>query len=140
MSSALNCFNKVLDEADLIVGHNISFDKRVLMVESIRQNTRQRFTINGIKKPEYCTMKNTVELCRIPVTNLRAGNIYYKYPKLNELHVTLFGSQARGTHNALADILICLRCYAKVVDDYDYVEYEPTICHDLKNMYIEYCV
>ena len=62
---ALNNFNKTLDKADVIVGHNISFDKRLLMVECIRTNIRQRFTVNGAKIDEYCTMKRSTELCQI---------------------------------------------------------------------------
>ena len=40
----LNQFNKCLQTADKVVGHNISFDKRIIMVESIRNYMRQYFT------------------------------------------------------------------------------------------------
>ena len=120
LHDALSAFNKALDQADVIVGHNISFDKRLIMVECKRLYKAQRFTVNGIQKPEYCTMKKSVDICRIEAESY-SGDMYYKYPKLSELHFHLFGEQPYGTHNALADILICLRCYLKMVSNYDFV-------------------
>ena len=136
---ALNMFNKALDLCDVIVGHNLSFDKRLLMVESIRLNKYQRFTVNGIKKPEYCTMKETVNFCKIEAINSTTGEMYYKYPTLSELHYKLFGTEPKGTHNALSDVLICLRCYQKLHGDYDIVDHAMNNYLDLKNLYIEYC-
>jgi len=139
INDALNGFNKALEQADVVVGHNLSFDKRMLMVESKRLNKMQKFTINGIRKPEYCTMKNSTDWCRIEVTAAN-GETYNKFPKLSELHYKLFDTLPRGTHNALADILICLRCYTKMVEAYDYVTDIVSPCRELQNMYLEYCV
>ena len=136
---ALNMFNKTLDLCDIIVGHNLSFDKRLLMVESIRLNKYQRFTVNGVKKPEYCTMKDSVNFCKIESVNSTTGEMYYKYPTLSELYIKLFGTEPKGTHNALSDVLICLRCYAKLNNDYDIVDDAINNYLDLKNLYIEYC-
>jgi len=111
MSVALDKFNRSIRRADLIIGHNISFDKRVMMVESIREVRSQYFTVDGVRKPEYCTMKHGKDICKIEVANQTTGEIYYKYPKLAELHKKLFHYTPRGCHNALADVLICLRCY-----------------------------
>jgi DNA polymerase-3 subunit epsilon len=121
IKDALSAFNKALDQADVIVGHNISFDKRLIMVECKRLRMLQRFTVSGIQKPEYCTMKKSTDICKIEATSDN-GEKYYKYPKLTDLHLHLFGEQPYGAHNALADILICLRCYLKLVSDYDFVK------------------
>ena len=138
MLDALNMFNKTLDKADVVVGHNLSFDKRMLMVESIRLNKYQRFTVKGVSKPEYCTMKKTVDFCKIEVTN-PSGEPYYKFPTLSELHHKLFATLPNGTHNAIADVLICLRCYAKLNGDYDIVDDAMNHYLDLKNLYLENC-
>jgi DNA polymerase III epsilon subunit-like protein len=138
ISSAINCFHKALTEADLIVGHNISFDKRMIMVECNRLKKYQQFTINGIRKQEWCTMKKGSDLCKIEVTS-PTGESYYKYPTLSELHFKLFDALPKGTHNALADILICLRCYIKMSDDIDFVKDCDFPSHKLKNMYKELC-
>ena len=37
--------------------------------------------------------------------------MYYKYPTLSELHEKLFGFVPKGTHDSMADVLICLRSY-----------------------------
>jgi len=120
MRTALGYFNSALLKADVVVGHNISFDKRMVMVESIRLRLAQKFTINGVKKPEYCTMKNNINLCQINVT-AKNGNTYYKYPTLSELHFKLFEQVPNGAHDALIDVLICLRCYLKIKENYDFV-------------------
>jgi DNA polymerase III epsilon subunit-like protein len=139
ISEAINLFNKALDKAELIVGHNISFDKRMMMVECKRLNKYQRFTVNGTRKEEFCTMKKGSNICKIEVTS-QTGEKYYKYPTLSELHLKLFDVLPNGTHNALADILICLRCYIKMTDDFDFVTDYDFPSHKLKNMYTEYCL
>ena len=66
--NALHDFNRFLNISDLVIGHNISFDKRMIFVECIRNRIQQKFTTydssNKISKPEFCTMKNTVDLFR----------------------------------------------------------------------------
>ena len=66
----LNRFNICLQKANIIVGHNISFDKRMIMVECARNHIPQYFTYysfgDKIQKPEYCTMKLSTELCKLP--------------------------------------------------------------------------
>ena len=133
---SLNYFNKALLKADVIIGHNISFDKRLIMVECMRANMRQHFTINGIRKEEYCTMKKSTELCQIVITN-PDGTTYCKFPTLTELHLKLFGNKPNGTHNALADILICLRCYMQIVNNYDFMADSTNESNYLKNLYIK---
>ena len=90
IKQAINGFNKHLKECDLVIGHNISFDKRMVMVESIRKKMSQFFTVDSVRKPEYCTMKNSVEICKIEAVS-KKGDKYFKYPSLTELYKTLFG-------------------------------------------------
>jgi DNA polymerase III subunit epsilon len=127
-------FNKALLEADIIVGHNISFDKRVIMVECIRNKIEQNFTLNNKRKPEYCTMKNSTNICKI-ITQNANGEEYYKYPKLVELYKYLFNEEPAGLHNSMVDVLVCLRCYGKIKNNIDYLELSPTF-KMLNNMYI----
>jgi hypothetical protein len=94
------------------------------MVEAIRRKRRQYFTRDGVRKPEYCTMKNTREMCDLKRTNVK-GVVYVKYPTLSELHEYLFGYTPKGTHNSMADVLICLRCYLAVEHEFDLVKCHP---------------
>jgi len=122
INDALNKFNKELLKADLIIGHNISFDKRMLMVECNRTKIRQKFTDYGVRKPEYCTMKNSSELCGIEITNQETGEKYFKFPTLAQLYTHLFAMDApKDLHNALVDVVVCLRCYIKIVYDEDII-------------------
>ena len=115
----LNDFNKVLKRCDIVVGHNISFDKRIVYVECLRNKVTLNFTTfrgkNRINKPEYCTMKNTKELCNI-IRKDKLDKPYLKNPKLTELYLTLFPDKTlpEDLHNSLVDILITLRCYIKI--------------------------
>ncbi len=86
----------------LFIGHNVAFDRpRVL-----REFSLLRMAENLSRLPTYCTMQNTVQVCRIPRYN---GG--YKWPKLEELHVHLFGRGLTQAHDARADVLACARCF-----------------------------
>ena len=49
---AIDKFNECLLKCNVVVGHNISFDKRMMMVECIRNKKPQYFTTKGIRKNE----------------------------------------------------------------------------------------
>jgi len=131
----LDLFNKDLKMCNSVVGHNISFDKRVIMVESIRNRKRQYFTTNGVRKPEYCTMKNSTDICKIEKIS-KNGKKYFKYPTQTELCTYLFNEIPKGVHNSLVDILVCLRCFCKLVNNYDIYQFNSTF----QFMYNSNCV
>jgi DNA polymerase III epsilon subunit-like protein len=137
MTDALDIFNNVLQIADIVVGHNVSFDKRIIMVECIRQKKAQYFTRFGVRKPEYCTMKTSTQLCAIEKINNTTGEKYFKYPNLSELHEKLFGNKPNGTHDSMADILICMRCYEMLKNN---IDYSKKGCSKFKELYNLYCL
>ena len=132
---AIDLFNNDIKSADMIIAHNISFDKRVCMVESIRLNRRQYFTTNGVRKPEYCTMKETKDFCNIEKISMK-GATYVKYPTLVELHNKLFGVEPLGVHNSMIDVLICLRCHLYFTQKIDIIKMDT----ELGKMYASACV
>jgi len=136
MSLALSDFYVVFLSADIVIGHNISFDKRMIMVETVRNKEFKEYNKSWVKKREYCTMKNSVDVCRIEVVNKR-GEKYFKYPTLTQLHQYLFKSIPNGTHDAMADVLICLRCYEMVREEKDICSVG---CTFTRNLYKLYCV
>jgi DNA polymerase III subunit epsilon len=117
IKTALNMFNAIMNEADIIIAHNISFDIKVIMVEGIRNNIQTNFT-EGQKIIRYCTMKNSIDICKIKRKG-RGGTTYYKFPTLLELHEHLFNTSPKKLHNSFIDILICLRCFCKMSYDID---------------------
>ena len=96
-------FNKV----SIIVGHNIQFDKRILGSELIRLHHKDIMD----SKSSICTMKSSTNFCALP------GSYYgsYKYPKLQELYVILFGSEFSDAHNALSDVRATERCFWELI-------------------------
>ena len=137
MNMALLKFNMALKRADMIVGHNVSFDKRLIMVECKRNNIWQGFTSKYTKKAEYCTMKNTVEICKLEKKSTSADtglSTPYKYPRLVELYCHLFKCPPpSGLHDSMVDVIICLRCYVKLETGNDIIELEQ-----FKNLFEEY--
>jgi DNA polymerase III epsilon subunit-like protein len=124
-------FNNALLHVDKLIGHNIQFDKSILTVEYIRSRLTNNFTYNNIPIMEFCTMFNSIELCSLYRTN-NSGRTYKKYPKLVELHEKLFNETPSGLHNAMADVIVCLRCYYKMQFNSDIFECSPdlvALCH-----------
>lgn len=131
---ALREFNEYLDKCDIVVGHNISFDKRLIFVECLRNKIDQKFTkfVNNQKicKPEYCTMKNTTQFCEI-IALSKTNKTYIKQPKLIELYTKIFPNEPlpKQLHNSLVDILCTLRCYLKHIHNIDIIEVNEKIAH-----------
>ena len=120
-------------QAKRVVGHNISFDITMLLVTIIRilkkysreDGVYDEETLNKMIKwggyyhlifvnssyKHQCTMKPNVKLCNIWVKRKNSESMYMKYPKLSELHHTLFHSDVKSLHNSLTDVFVCLRCY-----------------------------
>lgn len=126
--NVLNCFLHCIQNCDMVVAHNMDFDWDMINAEILRQlimnNTKlERDLIQNTPKIiKYCTMKNTIELCRIEAVNKHTGETYYKYPKQEELHNCLFGSKPNNLHNAFNDVLVCIRCFYKLWYDRDILE------------------
>jgi len=132
---AINNFNLVLENTDLVIAHNLSFDKKMIMVECVRLNMNQKFTNScGKGVREYCSMKNNVSLCKIEKVSI-TGDKYYKYPTLSELHNYLFENYPENVHDSMADVLICLRCYYKIINDVDILVNGCTILKKIYKLY-----
>ena len=93
-----------LNNADRIVGHNIDFDQHIVGAELYRlgMSYDRIFSL-----PVTCTMKSSIDYCKLPP--IRYGE--YKWPKLEELYIKLFGRSFSGAHDAGADILATKECY-----------------------------
>ena len=117
----LKNFNEVLLKTDLIIGHNIEFDKKVLMVEYLRNKITHNFFVNNIQIPYFCTMRKGKALCNLTFKTYD-GRIIPKSPKLIELYRHFFNDEPNGLHNSLIDTIVCLRCYYKMQFDLDIFE------------------
>lgn len=113
----LDEFLEDLQNAERIIGHNISFDQHIIGAELYRLGYSYTLLFSF---PVTCTMHSSTNYCKIPST--RYG---YKWPSLQELHTKLFGHAFSGAHDAMSDIIITQKCYFKliqlgVINDYPY--------------------
>jgi len=127
----LDKFNIILNLTDVIVGHNLMFDKNMIQVESIRNNNPINFIQNSISISQYCTMLNSINLCKIPFAN-KINNNYnyksnYKYPKLSELIYFLFREENINFHDAFIDVIYTLRAYYKLQKNIDIFTVDLTL-------------
>ena len=105
--STMMTFAGLLAKADVIVCHNVQFDKKLVMTALHR--TGGVTTLDKLQShPAYCTMQKSTNLCQLP------GKFGYKWPKLLELHQFLFGETFDGAHDALEDVRATLRCYREM--------------------------
>lgn len=105
MRQVLSEINLDLEKISLIICHNIEFDIPTLYAEYLRN----RIDTNLLTKKRFCTMKspNIVGFCQKP-SSTGSG---YKWPSLSELHEKLFGIHFEDSHNAIADVNACARCF-----------------------------
>ena len=114
---------KVLNNNGVLIAHNIDFDYKVYMNEMFTE-TGLKIAID--KSKLFCTMKNTIEFCKLPSRytpryELRSSGsnkqrkINYKYPKLIELYVTLFGTKPKEQlHDAMNDVMVTVHCFEEL--------------------------
>lgn len=95
--------------ADVLVGHNLDFDLRVVQTAFIRESVPWKELSN---KGRFCTMQESTEICRIP-SQYREGE--YKWPKLIEAYKILVDESGfDGAHDALVDVKACVEIYRKL--------------------------
>lgn len=97
----------LVGKADVVVGHNLDFDMKIVGGEL------KRALWPGIGKKQECTMKMMTSVCKIPPTEkmVKAGRTGYKSPKLIEAYRHAFGEDFVGAHDALADCVATLRVW-----------------------------
>ena len=132
-------FMKDFEKADVIVSHNIQFDKNMLLVEMdrLRKLPEKKYSVFEkyiseiyYNKKEFCTARHGITTCKILSIN-KLGREYYKIPKLTFLYKYLFKEDPDESklHNALYDVLLCMRCFYKMKYDIDIVELDEKIKH-----------
>lgn len=106
ISEVLPEFMADVENASLLVGHNIDFDRHIVGCEMVRMQSDPRTLMT---KPAVCTMQRSTNFCAIPSKS--SYHTDYKYPTLTELYTKLFGHAFSGAHDALADITATKECY-----------------------------
>lgn len=101
VAEVLREFAAQVEQAEYLVGHNVSFDENVVGAELIRAGVEHALW----HRESICTKMEATDFCQLP------GKYGYKWPTLEELHQKLFGSSVPGAHNAMHDVEATLRCF-----------------------------
>lgn len=96
-------FLKDVAFVEVIVGHNVLFDRHVVASELYRISKNHEFFF--LYKSE-CTQDLSMPLCK-----LTRFNGSPKYPKLSEAVQILLNEEPKGLHNAMCDVIYCMRVY-----------------------------
>ena len=104
LQEVLKEFKSSAGKADFLVAHNMSFDQMIVGAELLRNNM-QNFLVS---KDRICNMEISTNFCASPSIHGYSG---YKWPKLSELHMKLFGKEFGDSHNALADVEATAKCF-----------------------------
>ena len=97
-----------------IIAHNADFDVGCIINELLIRNYSND-VINIVRnKQVICTMRTTVDLCKLPSASSYHS---YKWPKLIELYTFLFNEPPNLTlHDALNDCIITKKCVEKMLN------------------------
>jgi DNA polymerase III epsilon subunit-like protein len=79
ITSVLQHFNALIEQASYLVAHNMSFDEKIVGSEFLRNGMQNSIP----SKNKICTMEKSTNFCAID------GPYGYKWPKLSELHYKL---------------------------------------------------
>jgi DNA polymerase-3 subunit epsilon len=119
-------------EADIVVGHNVDFDRRMIIAEFIRLSKDLNMPhIREIMKDENfeCTQEITTPICNLktkfeyidPETGIPKYVYRIKTTKLIEAYEHYFGYKpdSQYMHDAIIDVAVCLRVYGMSFPDGD---------------------
>ncbi len=109
LETVVETFEKALEKADVIAGHNLEFDIKVVGAELVRLG--RDTTLLESKLVADTMTEKTAELCKLE--GGRGGR--YKYPKLGELYEFLFGEKFDHAHNASADVEANARAFFELI-------------------------
>ncbi len=112
IKQALESFLLDLIECEYLVSHNMSFDYNVVGAELLRAN------VSGKKLTRICTKEASTDFCKIPFAGRKqypGARQSWKWPKLSELHIKLFGHDSQGAHDAGDDVRALRACFFELV-------------------------
>lgn len=104
LKKVLNKFCADFAVCNCLVAHNASFDKNIVSSELYRGGADKHAKLIHDHKT-VCTMMKSIKHCNL------LGKYGLKFPKLQELHETLFGCGFEDAHNALNDIRATAKCF-----------------------------
>jgi DNA polymerase III epsilon subunit-like protein len=122
-AEALGDFAAALAGVDVVIAHNLAFDKAVIRAAGYAEADRGGpATLRSLwprSIGELCTMRATRDLVQIPSPYYGPESGRWKAPKLNELYAWLYGHtydvSGGVMHNAKADTHCLAQCVAALL-------------------------
>ncbi len=127
---ALDEFMDDVQQSDIVVGHNVQFDRKMVIAELTRVSKKHK--LHQIEKMMddsnfICTMEVTQPVCNLKkessYVDKKTGEVkvFYKIkpPKLMEAYRHYFGYEpnSEALHDALIDVVVCLRVYCMSLEN-----------------------
>ena len=129
INKAIMYFIRAVKKSDIVVGHNVNFDRLMIISELLRNPNSYVEDIHEIMNPKKfaCTMEIMKPVCNIckvieykdKKTNEQKSFTTIKTPSLLESYKYLFGYIPNELHNSLYDTVFCLRVYCKQIHNID---------------------
>ena len=106
-------FYDLMQQADLLVAHNIKFDAQIIVTMFVRAKRDW-----SVLDARHCTMIQATPIVNLPPTDrmIAAGFNKPKAPKLSECVSHFFGEDLEGAHDALVDVRACARIFFHMRD------------------------
>ena len=107
-----------LHKTDVVIAHNMAFDKTILLAEAVRLQMEKRINDKGDKwlwpssVATLCTMESTTNVVKmLPMTKGK-----YKWPRLEELHTFLFQTNFdKPLHDSNNDVECLVKCHEELM-------------------------
>jgi DNA polymerase-3 subunit alpha len=107
LAEVLTAFCQILKKSSVVVGHNISFDIKIVEAEFFRSKMPSELS----SKKVLDTKELSTDFCALS----GGKNGKPKWPTLSELHLKLFGETFSDAHNAAYDVEATARCFFELV-------------------------
>lgn len=102
----LDEFLVAAEEADVLIAHNLGYDRPIINCEMYRYKRKFRKTLQKV-----CTKLESEYICKIP-----NGYGRYKWPTLDEAYKFFYGESFEGAHAAGNDVEACKKVYLAIQD------------------------
>jgi DNA polymerase III subunit epsilon len=109
-SVVLETFLRLVKRADLLAGHNVSFDIRMMRIMAARVTGEKWEPV----QPTFCTMRKSTHLVKAIKPNARFDTDY-KWPNLGEAHQHFFGEKHSDAHRAAPDCEAARKIYFEIM-------------------------
>lgn len=112
--TGVEMFLDMMENASMIVAHNIAFDVTVMrrMCKVYSERTDQEYRDPFMGKTLACTMVNSTSI--VKAMPMRYGK--YKWPRLEECMMHFFGEELDGAHDALVDVKGTAKVFYHLLD------------------------